>query len=248
MTNMLLYIAIALLSAGAGFLTATIGFGGAIFLMQFLPLLLPFVVASGLSSTIVYAGILVLAWQYRRHIQWKQLWLPSVLYILVSVPSVFSLGKANVEDLRLYFSVFLILLGLYNLYKVWKAGNIGLPQNLLTTILCAVLSGLGTAFFGIGGPPMAMYFLSRTGDDKEAYVGTLQAFFAINMSLTITARFMSGVLTVELVPLMIWGMALSLLGKQIGIRLLHRLNVKALKLCVCFFMMVSGVISFIGCI
>lgn len=95
---------------------------------------------------------------------------------------------------------------------------------------------------------MAMYFLSRTGDDKEAYVGTLQAFFSINMSLTIAARFLSGALAVDLIPLMILGMGFSLIGKQLGLRLLHRLNVKALKLWVCFFMVVSGVVSFIGCI
>lgn len=216
--------------------------------MQFLPLLLPFLAASGLSSAIIYAGILVLAWQYRHHILWKQLWLPSTLYVLVSVPSVFFLGKANIENLELYFSIFLILLGLYNLYNVWKAGTVRLPQNLLTTVLCSVLSGLGTAFFGIGGPPIAMYFLSLAGDDKEAYVGTLQAFFTINMSLTIAARFASGILTVELLPLAILGMATSLLGKQVGIRLLHRLNVKSLKLCICFFMMVSGIVSLLGCI
>ena len=64
----LLYLAVALLSVGAGFLTATIGFGGAVFLMQFLPLFLPFLNASSLSSIIVYAGILILAWQYRGHV------------------------------------------------------------------------------------------------------------------------------------------------------------------------------------
>lgn len=244
----LLYLAVALLSVGAGFLTAVIGFGGAVFLMQFLPLFLPFLNASSLSSIIVYAGILVLAWQYRGHVMWREVWLPSLLYVLSGVPVVFFAGTLDTGKLKLCFAVFLVILGLYNLCNVLKAGGIRLPHTRGVTVACSVLSGIGTGMFGIGGPPMALYFLSVAGDDKEAYIGTLQIFFGISMLFTISARFISGIMPAELVPLALLGMGTSLAGKYLGTRLVTYINVKVMKLCVCLFMTVSGVITIIGCV
>lgn len=244
----LLYLAVALLSVGAGFLTATIGFGGAVFLMQFFPLLLPFLNASSLSSIIVYAGILVLAWQYRRHVMWGEVWLPSLLYVLSGVPAVFFAGMLDTQKLKLCFAVFLVLLGLYNLCNVLRAGGFRLPRRRAVGAACSVLSGIGTGMFGIGGPPMALYFLSVAGDDKEAYIGTIQVFFGISMLFTISARFASGAMPVELVPLALLGMGTSLAGKYLGTRLVTHINVNVMKLCVCLFMVFSGVVTIAGCI
>lgn len=248
MTAPPLYLAVGLLSIGAGFLTATIGFGGAVFLMQFLPLLLPFLNASSLSSIIVYAGILVLAWQYRGHVMWREVWLPSLLYVLSGVPAVFFTGTLDAQRLELCFAVFLVILGLYNLCNILKSGGIRLPRGHAVTAACSVLSGIGTGMFGIGGPPMALYFLSVAGDDRKAYIGTLQVFFAISMSFTISARFISGAMPVNLVPLALLGMGTSLIGKHLGARLAARINVNSMKLCVCLFMVFSGAAAIAGCV
>ena len=95
---------------------------------------------------------------------------------------------------------------------------------------------------------MALYFLSVAGDDKEAYIGTLQVFFGISMLFTISARFISGVMPAALVPMSLLGMATSLVGKYLGTRLLTHINVKAMKLCVCLFMIFSGTVSVMGCV
>ncbi len=247
MTMPLLYLAVALLSVGAGFLTATIGFGGAVFLMQFLPLFLPFLNASSLSSIIVYAGILILAWQYRGHVLWGEVWLPALLYVLSGVPAVLFAGTLDTQKLKLCFAFFLAILGLYHLCGL-KAGGIRLPRSRAVTVVCSVLSGIGTGLFGIGGPPMVLYFLSVSGDDKEAYIGTLQVFFGLSMFFTISARFISGVMPAEMVPLALLGMGTSLIGKRLGTGQLAYINVKMMKLCVCLFMIFSGVITITGCI
>jgi uncharacterized membrane protein YfcA len=243
MFSALTYFVVGLLAIGSGFLTASIGFGGAVFMMLFFPSFLPFLQASSLASTIVYVGILMLAWQYRKYVLWRQVWLPAFLYILTSVPVVFFVSKIDLEHLELFFSIFLIVLGCYNLSSVLIRGAIRLPHNLSVTIICSVLSGLGTGLFGIGGPPMALYFLSIAGDDKNAYIGTLQLFFSICMFFTISARFASGIMTQALIPLALMGTVASLLGNFLGAKALAHINVKAMKLAVCVFMIFSGTIS-----
>lgn len=239
---------VCLCAVGAGFLTASIGFGGAIFMMLFLPHFIPFLQSSALASVIVYGGIIVLALKYRKYTRWKELPVPALFYMLCSVPMVFLSRSIHLPTLKLVFSLFIITLGLYNIYGVLHAGEIQLKKNLPTTIICACLAGLGTGLFGIGGPPIALYFLAVTGGDKSAYAGTVQTFFAICMVASISARFASGILTVSMLPLAATGMAASFFGNWLGTRALNRVNVKLLKIAVCIFMIISGMISFIECL
>ena len=241
-----LYLLVCLCSVGAGFLTASIGFGGAIFTMMFFPHFMPFLQSSAISSVIVYGGILYLAIEYRHHTRWRDIPIPALCYMMCSVPAVFVSRTVNLPVLKMVFAVFIILLGLYNIYGVLSVGTIKLKKNLPTTLVCSILSGLGTGFFGIGGPPIALYFLSVTGDDKAAYTGTLQTFFAICMVASITARFTSGILTMNMMPLALAGLAASFIGKWLGSKTLNRINAKYLKVGVCVFMIVSGVITLMG--
>lgn len=233
------YLLVALISIGAGFLTASIGFGGAVFLMMFFPSFLPFVNATALSSTIIYGGILLLAIEYRKHIRWKELLLPVVLYVACSIPMIYFVSSADVNTLKLWFSLVIILIGLYYLACVIWPEKIKFKKNLPTTVICSCMSGVSTGLFGIGGPPMAGYFMAVTGDDKAAYIGTIQAFFAISMFFSNAARFSAGIMPVSYIPLATAGFATSLIGKRLGTLMLSMINDRVLKIAICAFMILS---------
>ena len=247
MSSILIYCLVAAVSVGAGFLTATVGFGGAIFTMLILPLVLPFLSCVGLSTTISFAGTVALAWQFRRHARWRELWLPMGVYLLLAVPAIFIVSSLDILRLKIAVSVFLVLLVVYNLSCVRRGGDLRIPKTKLATVICAVTSGLAAGFFGIGGPPMALYFLAITENDKNAYIGTLQWFFTISMVFTVGARFVTGIMTLDLLPLALCGMAASLAGKELGVRVVSRLNIRTLKILVCVFIMVAGLATIFNC-
>ena len=95
---------------------------------------------------------------------------------------------------------------------------------------------------------MAMYLLTVTEDDKDAYIGTTQAFFALSMIFTIWARIENGILTPGLFRYVLVGMVCSLLGKRLGTSLQAYINIGLMKRCVCGFMIVSGVSTIVGSI
>ena len=237
--------AVAVLGVGGGFLTATIGFGGAIFTMMFFPYMFPFVQASAISSAIVYVGIVVLAWQYREHIRWKSIVLPVICYVICGVWVVYMLPGFDAQGLKLCFGFFLLLLAVY---YMGFSNRIHLKESPAAAIVCSSLSGLGTGLFGIGGPPIALYFLSATGDDKDAYLGTLQAFFTISMIFTNGARVTSGILTAALVPCILAGLCGTLLGKRFGSRVAARMDIVLIKRCVCIFMILSSLTTIADCL
>ena len=237
--------AVAVLAVGGGFLTATIGFGGAIFTMMFFPYMFPFIQASAISSAIVYVGILVLTWQYRAYIQWKSILLPVACYVTCGVWVVYMLPEFDVQGLKLCFGVFILLLAIY--YMIFS-NRIHLKGSLLAAVICSSLSGIGTGLFGIGGPPVALYILSVSEDDKNVYLGTLQAFFSISMLFTNGARVTSGILTTALIPCILAGLVGTLVGKWCGTKVAAHMNIELIKKCVCVFMVLSGVTTIADCL
>lgn len=70
--------------------------------------------------------------------------------------------------------MFLILLGIYFLFF---ASKIKIKPNFFTAMVVGLLSGVLSAFFTVGGPPIIVYLLNAT-DSREEYLGSVQFYFA----------------------------------------------------------------------
>ncbi|MCR5370655.1 MAG: sulfite exporter TauE/SafE family protein [Clostridium sp.] len=226
----------------AGFLTASIGFGGAIWMMLFLPALFPFDRASAISSISVYLCILALCIQYRKRIRWELLPLPVIVYSLTGTAVIRFVNVNLASWIAPAFGLFLIAAGVFPLVS----DKIRISNTPAVSVACAFLSGIGNGLFGIGGPPMGVYFFSATDGEKEAYIGTLQAFFALCLISTTAARVRSGILGLSEIPAVIVCMLGSLLGKRAGTLLLNRLNKKTLQRCVSIFVVFAGIRTLIS--
>lgn len=125
------------------------------------------------------------------------------------------------------------------------AGKITIKGSPISAFVCAGLGGMIDAFFGLGGPPVVIYFLNTT-KSKEEYLGTIQAYFLITSIYGTLVRTAKGILTVELVPNILIAAISILIGVAIGNRLAHRLNGEMLKKVVYVFIGIAGVITIFG--
>ena len=73
------------------------------------------------------------------------------------------------EYISLAFSVFLILLAIY--FYVFSE-RISLQATRKTAAVCAMISGITSGLFGIGGSLMAIYFISAI-EDKKSYIAII---------------------------------------------------------------------------
>ena len=155
----MIWIVVAAISTVAGFIQTVTGFGAVVLMMLVLPYFFPIVDASTLALTISLVLCIVLCWQYRSHIPFRTVLPPTVVYTIVNYLVLQVVDRINTGYLELVFAIFLIVLSLYYLLAAKK---VRVAPKPMVGVGCGAFSGTTAAFFAIGGPPMAIYFLAAT--------------------------------------------------------------------------------------
>lgn len=236
---MITYIVIIVAAMVAGVIQTVTGFGAAVFLMLFMPYFFDMVAAPAITSAITVGLSATLAWKFRRHIQMQYCLFPTMVYLFFSITTISLAKRLNLEHLSFAFGVFLIVLSIY--FFVFSE-KITMQANRKTAALCAMISGTTSGFFGIGGPLMAIYFISAI-KEKEAYIGTIQFLFAFTNTINLFTRIANGIFTIDLLPATILGFLGITLGKTVGLRILDKIDPGKIKKLVYAFVGISGVLT-----
>lgn len=235
------YIAIVAAALVAGIIQTVTGFGAAVLLMLVMPYFFNMITAPAVTSAITLGFTVTLAWKFRKHIDLKACLFPTLIYQLCSIASIGLAKELNLEHLSVAFGIFLIILAIY--FFVFSE-KITVQANRKTAAVCALISGITAGFFGIGGPLMAIYFISAT-EDKQSYIGTLQFLFAFTNIVNMMMRIANGIFTVDLLPVVLLGFVGITVGKLVGLRILDKTNPDRIKKLVYAFVGISGVLSLI---
>lgn len=237
-----MHASLVFISAALGGLTQTVtGFGSGIVIMLFLPYIMPVMQASGLNVLMTMILNVMLIAKYRNHIRMKLVFAPALISFAVSTVSIYVGKNLELNVMKMIFSLFLIALALHFIFFSQK---IRLEANLTTVFACASLAGIANGFFGIGGPPMALYFLAVT-KEKEEYIGTTQTYFLLTSIYTTIIRMMSGVFDKELLLLALPGIAAILIGEWIGGRIVDKISHDKMTKFIYFFLLASGVVTLV---
>ena len=223
----------------AGLIQTVTGFGSGIFMMVFFPMLFPILGASAISSAISLAGTCTLSWHYRKYCKWKLTLIPALIYILVSSGAILLAPYLPTDLLKKVFGVFLMLLSVY--FLVFSS-KLKIKATLLSATICGTLAGILGGLFGIGGPPMVIYFLAAL-DSKEEYLGTIQFHFFVTGVYMLFFRIYKGIFTMDMIPYVILGMAGMMIGKKMGTKIVDRINANTMKKLVYAFLGVSGFLN-----
>lgn len=246
MENLLIQFAIVfVVTVAAGLLQSTASFGGAILMtliFPLAPLCIPLLQASGLSTLFSITACSAMAWRYRKYITPKISIPPAIFYFTASTIALRIASKADTSGLKVFFGALLMVLAVY---FIFFAGKFRVTPNLLTAAVCGGLAGVCGGLFGIGGPPIIIYMLAITGEDKDSYIGNIQFFFAISAMYSTLMRVVNGIFTVDLLPFVIPGMLGIFLGKTIGARIVSKLNLDLMKKIIYIFMGLSGLVTFV---
>ena len=229
-------LVVILSSIGAGLIQSVTGFGSGIFMMVFFPMLFPILQSSALSSSISFMLTCALTWHYRKIIDWKLTLLPGIVYIGMSSAAIILAPYLPTAILKKVFGVVMILLSIYFLTI---SGKLKIKANMVSATICAMISGVMGGLFGIGGPPMVIYFLAAL-DDKEKYLATIQFFFFVTGTYNVIFRIIKGIYTVDLIPYTIIGIVAITIGKKIGLRIVDKINAETMKKLVYAFLGFAG--------
>lgn len=230
---------VALSSALGGFIQAVTGFGSAIMIMIFLPLLFSMTAAPAVSDTITMILSFAMFWRYRKSVNIRGIFAPVIFYLAASTFVIRQSAFWDTRLLKVLFGLFLIVLaGYFFLFS----DRLKIRATPGMNVCCAVLSGITGGLFGISGPPVSLYYLAAS-KTKEEYLGTMNAFFSIVVVFNILSRLTNGFITSELVPFMAIGGGAVLAGCYVGGRVSHRIELPVVRKCVYLMMIFAGAVT-----
>ena len=224
----------------AGLVQGVTGFGAGIVMMMFFPYFFALAQAAGVSVAIAVILCAMMFIKYREYVDLKKIIGPSVLYLAIcSIMISFSTGLDQAL-MKKIFGIFLVILAVYYLFL--NKGTSKKELSLPVSLFCVAVSATCDAWFGIGGPLMVLYFLTKTNDTKE-YLGTIQTFFMINCIWNTGLRFIRGILTVSHIPMIAVGMAGIVIGGILANKLVDKLNADLLKKLTYVMIGISGLVN-----
>lgn len=225
---------------GGGLVQASTGFGSGIVMMMFLPIFMSILEGSYLSTVVTVFMTVSIVWRYRSHIRPRMVVLPGVFYLIASTLGIRLAVAADVSRLKFWFGLFLVAVACYFMFA---ANKIHLNPTPLAAFCCGSLAGLVSGLFGIGGPPIALYFISAIPEDKHAYLGTVQLFFTITCCYTTLLRTLNGIFKPSMLPMIALGVVGILAGTFVGGRIVEKINVEQMKKLIYIFLAICGVLT-----
>ncbi|MDY6344997.1 MAG: sulfite exporter TauE/SafE family protein [Sphaerochaetaceae bacterium] len=222
MNAMLCLVVMVLLGSVA---QSSIGFGMAIVMMMGLSGSFPFGTAVALTQVTGALNSWYISIKLRHKVRWKVLACISLPSLAVGMICTRCSASLATGKLMIALGMVFVLLSLY--FLVFSQ-RIHLQPTVASGLAMGVVTGLGNGFFGIGGPPTALYLVPAL-PDKEEYLATIQASFALSSTCNFLIRIWSGQVPASLVP-MIWvGWAASIVGTLAGLWLFRHLRLEVLR-------------------
>lgn len=222
-----------------GLVQAVTGFGGAVIVMIFLPMMLSMTAAPALSDGITMMLSFSMFWRYRRSVRFRSIVVPACVYLVSSTLAIHCSAYLDTGKLKGVFGLFLIGL---SIYFFAFSGKLAVRPTMAMKIGCGTLAGICGGLFGISGPPVSLFYLAAT-DTKEEYLGTLNAFFSITVIFNMASRIYNGFLTASLIPLMAAGIVAILTGCALGSRIVKKINLRVMRRCVYGLMAFAGAVT-----
>ena len=239
-----LILSLFLLAIAGSFIQRVSGFGFGIFVMMFLPFLLPtFGECITVSGLLAGTTSLLVALRNWRSIRWKTMSILFFSNICVSYLAITYMSGLSNATMKRALGVTLILIALYFLFIQGKHQLSHRSKKL--EVVIGSISGITGGVFAMPGPPIVLYCINAFSDKKE-YIATLQALFCCSNIFYTLFRAQAGFFTPHTVTY--WGIGLLgvVVGTLIGARCYEKISGPALKRLVYVMMIVSGVVAAVG--
>ena len=216
---------------------SALGFGTTMITMGFLPLIMDYSKAMGLSIVMVSISTICISVRYRDSIRWK-IMLPFLL------PTAVICGIVNILSARVDSDFMYLLLGIMfiavSVFFFFFSNRVHINPTPASGTILGVICGVCYGLFATGGPTAALYLLPAT-DSKREYLATIQAFLCINNLLILAISLVLGRLQVADLPLVGAGTVGLVAGMLLGLMIHDRIPAGSFGKVVYAFVGVGGV-------
>lgn len=234
-------ILVALVVFLSAFVQSLMGFGGALFAMPLLVLLIGITTASPAFAVLALLATLLNTIRWRAHIVPRTL-VQLAVPALIGIPlGVYALAHVDPEIVTRLLGALVVLFAGYNL--------IGrrLPPLRHTgwTYAAGFASGVLSGAYNTGGPPVVVYASAREWQPGE-FRGNLQAFFLITAVALLFAHGAAGHYTPEVLRVALIGVVPLIVGQLTGVQVARRLDAARFRTLVLLLLILLGAQLLLG--
>lgn len=216
---------------------SALGFGTTMITMAFLPLLMDYSKAMGLTILLVTFSTVFISVKYQRDIQWK-------VMLPVLIPTAVICGIVNALSAKVNSSVLYLLLGCMfvavAIFFFFFSKKTSICPTVRSGSLLGILCGFCYGLFASGGPTAALYLLPATKGKKE-YLATIQAFLCVNNLVVLTISLILGRLSMADLPLIGAGVIALAAGTLLGLVIHDKISSDIFGKVIYAFVGVSGI-------
>ena len=216
---------------------SALGFGTTMITMAFLPLLMDYSKAMGLTILLVTFSTVFISVKYRHDIQWKTM-LPMLIPTAV-ICGIVNLLSAKVNSTMLYLLLGFMFVAVA-IFFFFFSKNIHIRPSILSGTILGIICGFCYGLFASGGPTAALYLLPATKGKKE-YLATIQAFLCVNNLVVLVISLVLGRLSMADLPLIGAGVIALAAGTLLGLAIHDRISSDIFGKVIYAFVGVSGV-------
>ncbi|MBQ5652282.1 MAG: sulfite exporter TauE/SafE family protein, partial [Peptococcaceae bacterium] len=169
----------------AAFVQGITGFAFTMIFLACMQSFLPYTELLAIATVLAIFMLSMNVYVYRHHIVWKWLPLPLLINCVVTVAAIRLLRQTM--DFPYWHQLLGIVFILLAVYMYLFQKRIQIKPTMKNALLFCGAGGILGGLFGVGGPPIVLYFLALT-DSKERYLSSTQMFFWFNMLYDFAGR------------------------------------------------------------
>lgn len=215
------------------------GFGFAMILVMLLPYFgVDYLTLLSIISFFSVGIGLLYTIAYRKHIVWS--YLPYTLISCIVLDYIAILILKHYQHLNWYkfLGVFLIAL---TLFMVFLQNKISIKPSIKNGLVAGSIGGFLEGIFGIGGPPIVIYYLAVSKNNKYQYIASTQAYFAVLCTFDLAFRLHLKMIDISLSGILLPGLVCLVLGIIVGTRLLNMINPLYMKYAIYALLFLNGI-------
>ena len=216
---------------------SALGFGTTMITMGFLPLIMVYSKAMGISIAMVSISTLYVSAKYRDSIRWGVM-LPFL------IPTAIITGLVNFLSAKVSSEVMYLLLGFMfvavSIFFFLFSDKIHIRPTPVSGTILGVICGICYGLFASGGPTAALYLLPAAKDKKE-YLATIQAFLCVNNLIILVISLVLSRLDMADLPLVGAGIIAMFAGTLLGLVIHGRIPASVFGKVIYAFVGIGGV-------
>lgn len=227
---------------GGSLIQGLSGFGFAMFVMFFLPFIMPLKIAAVVTGLQTFFMGTYVVFKFRKHIDYKIAMVPLISSLALVPIGVRLLVFGNEDVLKRILGVTIVAISIFLFIKSKK--DIKIKTNTKNGILAGSLSGIMSGMFNVGGPPLVVYYLYGI-KSRLSYKATLEFSFLIRSLMIVIMHAIYGNISKDIIIFALYGGIGTSIGNLLGLSMFQKINSVVLHKIVVILMFILGTLLII---